>query len=315
MKEMRDFMNNDLKPSKFNFHFIHDNYLYLYNSYSGLSDMRKVEKKKIAKIDTILQAQKVDCNIPYAKELYELGYLVDICEDEQNKLEAAYLEYIASPVLHLYILVTEECNFRCLYCYQEHRSIILSQDVQKGIIRFVKKNIRRYTGVHISWFGGEPLLCMDIIRKLSEELIKICKEQRRSYKADITTNGYLLTVPIIKELIKYKVLYYQVTIDGLKDTHDRRKKLKNGSGTYDIIIRNLLNIKQDIHTRTISILIRSNFLESDLTKLSDCIETYYKYFGDDNRFLFAPGGAGDWGVFKIKITCAFVNRSICTNCI
>ena len=288
-------MKKILKPSKFNFQFAYDNHLYLYNSYSGLSNMRKIGHQNIDQIAVMLQAKEVDSTRPYAQDLWNLGYLVDMEEDEQSKLEIAYVEYISSPILHLYILVTEECNFRCLYCYQKHKRIVLSQEVQDGIIRYVKKNIRRYTGVQISWFGGEPLMYMDIIRRISEELIQICREQRRTYRADITTNGYLLTVPVIKELIKYKVLYYQITIDGLKEAHDRRKKLKDGSGTYDVIIENLLDIKRNVHTRTVNFLIRSNFLKSDLSSLPDCIEAYYQYFGDDERFLFAPGGAGDWG--------------------
>ena len=288
-------MTEMLKPSKFNYQFTDDDYLYLYNSYVGYTSMKKVERRNSINIEKVLRADKVENTFSGVEKLRKLGYLVEYGEDEQTKLETAYLEYISSPMLHLYILVTEECNFRCLYCYQKHRNIIMAKDIQDGIIQYVRKNIRRYTGLQISWFGGEPLLCIDIIKRLSKEFIQICREQRRTYKADITTNGYFLTASVIKELIKYKILYYQITIDGLRDAHDMRKKLKDGSGTFDIIINNLMEIKRTIHTKVVTFLIRSNFLKSDLQSLQNCILNYYQYFGDDNRFLFAPGGAGDWG--------------------
>lgn len=288
-------MEKMLKPSKFNYQFTQDNYLYLYNSYVGSSSMRKIELHDSAWVAALLEGREVESMAPGADKLWGLGYLVECEEDEQNKLETAYLEYITSPVLHLYILVTEECNLRCLYCYQKHRDIIMSQDIQDGIIHYIQKNIRKYTGLQISWFGGEPLLCRDIIGRLSEAFIQICKEQHRSYKADITTNGYLLTTSVLKELIKYRILYYQITIDGLQDTHDMRKRLKDGSGTFEVIFNNLVEIKQSIHTKTVTFLIRSNFLKGDLSSVQQCIREFYLYFGDDDRFLFAPGGAGDWG--------------------
>lgn len=288
-------MEEILKPSKFNYWFSDGDYLYLYNSYEGSNSIRKVERHNSADVERLLQTEQIESTVSGARTLRELGYLVAYDEDEQNKLETAYLEYISSPVLHLYILVTEECNFRCLYCYQKHRNIVMEKDVQDGIIRYVRKNIRRYTGLQISWFGGEPLLCRDVIKRLSEEFIQICREQHRSYRADITTNGYLLTASVMKELINYKIISYQITIDGLQDAHDKRKRLKDGSGTFDVIINNLMEIKRTIHTKTVTFLIRSNFLKSDLQSLKCCIMKYYQYFGDDSRFLFAPGGAGDWG--------------------
>ena len=42
----------------------------------------------------------------------------------------------------------------------------MSEETQNAIISYVKKQIQNYDGLRISWFGGEPLLRMDIIRRL-----------------------------------------------------------------------------------------------------------------------------------------------------
>jgi uncharacterized protein len=50
----------------------------------------------------------------------------------------------------------------------------MSKNIQDEIIQFVKENIHKYTGLHVAWFGGEPLLATNCINYLSENFIKIC---------------------------------------------------------------------------------------------------------------------------------------------
>ncbi len=103
---------------------------------------------------------------------------------------------------------TEDCNFRCSYCYEDHRNGVMNIDTAASIVKYVAKNISKYTEVHVVWFGGEPLMSkntMEIIIYISDELIKICSCARKRYSADMITNGYNLTYSVFEQLLNRKI--------------------------------------------------------------------------------------------------------------
>ena len=200
-----------------------------------------------------------------------------------------------NSMLRLIILPTENCNFRCLYCYENHVKSKMSDGTLCDIVDFVKRNIHNYAALRISWFGGEPLMCMDIIERLSNEFLKICRMERRMYIADITTNGYLLTPDIMRKLLRLRVLSYQVTVDGPGWIHDRNRPLAGGGGTYSEITSNIKRIREEIKTGTFNFVVRVNYTQESLECISDFTEELKKLCDGDGRFsiLFRP--AGDWG--------------------
>jgi uncharacterized protein len=110
----------------------------------------------------------------------------------------------------------------------------------------------------------------------------LCEQNNIKYGADIITNGYLLTQEIADMLYNLKVDKYQITLDGIKNTHNYTRHLINGQGTYDKIIENLKNIK--IHGR---IDIRFTLNEDNLKdceKLKQIIEEIHQKNG--NNFYF-----------------------------
>ena len=143
----------------------------------------------------------------------------------------------------------------------------MSEEIQEGIVRYVRRNIAKYAVLRISWFCGEPLLALDVIEQISTKVIDICKKARRKYVADITTNGYLLSLDVFKKLLSLNVLEYQITIDGVKHVHDSKKPLVNGGGTFDTVTSNLRLIKQGVKSSTFSIVIRSNVTHTSHTEI------------------------------------------------
>ena len=110
-------------------------------------------------------------------------------------------------------------------------------------MKFIKSRLDGVKMVHITWFGGEPLLGMPIIESLSQQIMALCEEREIHYYAGIITNGYLLTQETAEKLRKYKVQFVQVTVDGPKKIHDTRRPSINGQGTYDVIMNNLKTIR------------------------------------------------------------------------
>ena len=285
------------KVSRYNF-LIEDNEskLRLYNSLSGRGSLAYVDNGKMSKIKSIFNS----CNDDNWKndkdflKLVELGYIVS---EDTNETSIALIkknDVINDMGLTLTILPTEKCNFRCKYCYENHCKGEMTKDVQDRVVKFVRKNIHNYTRLNVGWFGGEPLESIRTIENLSAQFITICKTARKEYSAGITTNGYNLDIETFKKLIGLRIYDYQITIDGLKDTHDYYRCLRNGEGTFDKIISNIRAIKE--YPRNIyKVDIRTNFTTDIVAHLNDYIKYMENIVGGDDRFSMFVHLAGDWG--------------------
>lgn len=141
----------------------------------------------------------------------------------------------------LTIATTLACNFRCVYCYEKSAEAMKSMDgnVQAAIIANLEAQIPTINNFSVTWYGGEPLLCMDVIRNLSKTFMDKCKEAKVEYSAHIVSNGYLLTPEIAKELVALNVTGAQITIDGTKEIHDARRPLHGEKPTFDILLNNI----------------------------------------------------------------------------
>jgi uncharacterized protein len=174
-------------------------------------------------------------------QLVSLGFLVEETFDEIGflKLKSRIARY-GSEGLGLGIMLTLNCNFACPYCYQWRVNKWLSDETRQGLIRYVSKMMEHKRILVIEWFGGEPLLDISGIKNLSEQFLRICKEQgAQHYEAGITTNGYLLSEEIAHQLSQLGVKRVQVTIDGPPDIHNKRRILRDGRPTFDVILKNL----------------------------------------------------------------------------
>ena len=177
------------------------------------------------------------------KKFEKQGLIVNY--DELAMLDA--MAKVRSDIrsMALTICPTLNCNFDCPYCFERHHIGKMSEEIQDKVISFADKMLESSKArlLFVTWYGGEPLLEPKIIENLSSKLIKLCEDKKIDYKASIITNGYLLTQKIVDMLANYKVLRYQITIDGIEETHDKTRRLANGDGTFYHIIENLQNLK------------------------------------------------------------------------
>lgn len=68
------------------------------------------------------------------------------------------------------IELTEACNFKCLYCYQTHTPNHMQNQVYDNVIRYLTKKIKNVKHLHINWFGGEPLIRLNALKRMSQRL-------------------------------------------------------------------------------------------------------------------------------------------------
>src|SRR2546422_10473360 len=70
---------------------------------------------------------------------------------------------LTNRILHLILLPTEACNFRCVYCYEDFRYKRMEPRIVRGVKGLMARRAPGLDLLSISWFGGEPLLARDII--------------------------------------------------------------------------------------------------------------------------------------------------------
>lgn len=183
--------------------------------------------------------------IEYMKKFIENGIIIKDDLEEMDLIEFAINKRkFGNDTLTLVIQPTLDCNFRCVYCYEEHKNVVMNDETEKSILKYIKKNINAYKKIFIGWFGGEPLLEKDRIISLTHKIKAICKESSVEYSASMTTNGYLFTDDFINQIEDISINKVQITIDGPKEYHDTKRPLINGGGTYERIIDNILKLTQ-----------------------------------------------------------------------
>jgi len=233
-------------------------------------------------------------DISYLENNY---FIVESQEIVRCRIHEAFKEqYDKDRTMSLTLLpVSQECNFNCIYCAQKHQPTAFMGHKEMDIVsRFLQKSEpKRF---RVDYFGGEPLLNEDFIESMNERLIEISSKNGSVFLgSSVTTNGYLLSLDVFKRLYLKKVINYQITIDGSRQLHNTMRPLSTGEGTYDVIMKNLLDIKNLDQSYDFSVTLRVNFnhelFESE--NLSQFISSLEPFVGD-KRFKIMPQAIENW---------------------
>jgi len=220
-----------------------------------------------------------------------------------EKISKELLENAAKSLTNkrfkLILFPTEQCNFRCLYCYENYQLPKMSNEIVESIKLFLEKRIPTLKLFELEWFGGEPLLEKKIVIEITQYAQMLCKKHNVAFHSIMTTNGYLLDFATFQELNKMGVHSYQVTFDGDKENHNKFRLLPTSkTGSFDKIWNNLLNIKNDCKTDFV-ITIRCHLTAINETSIRILLKKIQDTFSDDKRFFIhlkeisALGGKND----------------------
>ena len=149
--------------------------------------------------------------------------------------------YPEIPIKTLVLHVTESCNLGCHYCYHNpeegNKTPDLSMDfkVAKKAIDFLFEHSGRLEDLVIVFFGGEPLLKLNLISEIITYANEKALENAKTIEYALTTNGTLLTDKAIHILNENKI-GTTVSLDGLEAVHDRFRQFPDGSPSYKVIL-------------------------------------------------------------------------------
>ena len=173
-------------------------------------------------------------------ELYELeqsGYL--FADDDYINIAAAIPT--GAPIKALCLHVSHDCNLRCKYCFAETgdfgmgKRMTMDFDVAKKAIDFVIEKSRGRRNIEVDFFGGEPLMAWDTVKKTVAYARSLEEEKNKKFRFTITTNGLMLDdekIDYINENMDNCVL----SLDGRKCINDEMRPTAGGCGSYDVIV-------------------------------------------------------------------------------
>ncbi|MBU3182320.1 thioether cross-link-forming SCIFF peptide maturase [Clostridium psychrophilum] len=173
----------------------------------------------------------------YSEDKYE--YIAKNFEKEPDYIKAVCLN------------IAHDCNLRCKYCFADgegydQQKILMSFDVAKRSIDFLIENSGSRKNIEVDFFGGEPLLNMEVVKNTVSYARGLEKQYNKKFRFTITTNAILLT-PNIMDYLEENMVNVVLSIDGRKEVEDSIRVGINGEGTYDDI---LPKIKSMVERRT-----------------------------------------------------------------
>lgn len=151
--------------------------------------------------------------------------------------------YLHSSVESITLQVTQQCNLKCNYCpysgsyyNREHSNRHMSFETAKQAIDFYIAHSFDIPVAHIGFYGGEPLIEYDLIRKIVEYCREKCFGKKIMYF--MTTNATLLTEEVIDFLMENE-FNLSISLDGPRNYHDRNRHRIDDSGSFDIVMQNI----------------------------------------------------------------------------
>ena len=186
--------------------------------------------------ETITKEDILDC-IEDVRALEAAGKLFS-----EDKYESLAYNYKANTnvVKALCLHVAHTCNLNCSYCfasqgkYQGERAL-MTFEVGKQAFDFLIANSGTRRNLEVDFFGGEPLMNLDVVKELVAYARSIEKEHNKNFRFTLTTNGVLLDDETT-EFLNREMSNVVLSLDGRREVHDRFRRDYMGRGSYDLIL-------------------------------------------------------------------------------
>lgn len=252
---------NLYKESFYNQKFEYKGEYFIYNPYSGLS---KITRKMFDELNNVNKISDFTRKI-----LVNKGYLVESDLDEYLKsVVLSNIKKYDLQTLSLSIIPTYNCNFSCEYCFVKKDNSIMQEHIIEDILKFIEKKFKEgVSKLLVTWIGGEPLIAFEIIKKISNEIIKLSSKYNCVFKAYLITNGSLLSQEIVNQFSSLNINGLQITIDGDEEVHNINREMIIGN-SYKSILKNL----EKINFSGINLSVRMNLDKNNVNHLNKLIK-------------------------------------------
>ena len=171
-------------------------------------------------------------------ELKNAGKLFtkDTFEPIAGDLKAKTAGVVKALCLH----VAHTCNLNCSYCFASQgkyhgERALMSYEVGKQALDFLVSHSGTRRNLEVDFFGGEPLMNFDVVKRLVAYARSIEKEKGKNFRFTLTTNGVLVDKDVI-DFANREMSNVVLSLDGRKEVHDRYRVDYSGKGSWDLIV-------------------------------------------------------------------------------
>lgn len=135
--------------------------------------------------------------------------------------------------------LSHDCNLACRYCYagRKYRAE-MSPETARAAIDFVLALPSDERPVQFNFFGGEPFLCLALMREVAGYILERAAILNRAVTLGVTTNGTLLDDAAFAFLAENGVDLC-ISMDGPAEIHNRQRVFPDGRGSHSTVTRNL----------------------------------------------------------------------------
>lgn len=146
------------------------------------------------------------------------------------------------------VLVTENCNLACKYCYEVtssgHKNKKMNEKTAEDAVYFMFEQVKDDEDVKeitVSFFGGEPTLMPSIIDIMCSKGKELSKEYNKHFYASMITNATNMNKKLYDVLKKHNDIWQstQLSIDGPYDIQDEYRVTKANKGSFHLIQKNM----------------------------------------------------------------------------
>ncbi len=213
------------------------------------------EDKPLAEIKEILlkkytqtTSQELD---EIASELEELKSTGDLFSPDEYEGYMMDFEKRPTVVKALCLHIAHDCNLACKYCFADegeygdagHKGL-MSFEVGKKALDFLIENSGSRRNLEVDFFGGEPTLNFDVVKKLVEYGRSREEETGKKFRFTLTTNGVRLDDEI-SEFANAQMSNVVLSLDGRKEVNDRMRPFPGGNASaYDIIVPKFIKLAE-----------------------------------------------------------------------
>lgn len=193
------------------------------------------------------------------------------------------LAFLSDRFLHLVLMPTEQCNFRCTYCWEDFALGSMPPGVEQAVRALIERRLPRLEVLSIDWFGGEPLLAWPLVERLQSFIhSSAVQKSNLRFSASMSTNASRLDRGRFERLLGLGVRRFQVTLDGDREAHDSTRRRLGGGGSFDAIWRNLVAMREV--AEDFEVTLRLHLMQDNGGSHRKLLELLAAEFAGDRRF-------------------------------
>lgn len=223
----------DLVKRDWHFFSIEEEY-FLFNS---LGSLYQLDEEGAKAVESLLKGKK---DFRISQEVYR-----EIEEVLSSYETFGIQNYDDLTLKSLCLNVSHSCNMSCDYCFTSHNLIssktLMNLETAYKAIDFLIYSSKDTKNIEIDFFGGEPLLNLEVIRETSIYGREKAIESDKNLRITLTTNGVLLTEKVL-DLLDELDISVVLSLDGGEKIHNKHRHLISGEGSFKYILPNAIEL-------------------------------------------------------------------------